>query len=145
MMASSALDEQDRLTKLAKRTSFRSMYNFTITHDRHKHLYGIRESNFPASYKQMTDMRNMVNDPDIFYKIELKRVNFKKLFAFGIVVFLFLKRKERMVAEFDRQKRIEQRNMQNTEIEEVFNKQVRYVLFDSNGNKVDQNSFKGSY
>ncbi len=55
----------------------------------------------------------------------------------GVVLLLWARRREQMVNEFDKQKRMEQRNMQNDEIEEFYNKKVRFLLYDINGKEFD--------
>ena len=90
-------------------------------------------SSIKPGYRAKEDVRNYAMDPDWYYKLEPRRLNMKALFLFLALGLYWLRRRERQVNEFDRQKRMEQRNMQNSEVEEVYGKHARFLLFDSQG------------
>ena len=73
------------MQKLAEKTSVATMYNFSISYDRHKDRYVYRTQDFPAEYQVNESSLNYANDPDWVKKLAIKRVNFKKL-LFGIIV-----------------------------------------------------------
>ena len=116
---------------MAEKVSVQTMYSFNITYDRHKGRYGFRTSDFPDKYTVHDSTLNLAYDPDWQLKLQIKRVKLKKfLFLFG-VAFIWLRNRIVKVEEFDRIKRTEQRAMQNTEVEELQNKKVDFVLFDT--------------
>ena len=92
-------------------------------------MYGYRQRNFPESYSFRASEMEFRRDPDWSVKIECQRFHFKKYFFVLLFVAYLFKRRFYNVAEFDRKKRFEQRNMQNKEVEQVQNKLVRFILF----------------
>ena len=106
------------------------MYTFAITYDRHKDRYGYRTKDFPDKYSVHESTLNFAYDPDWLVKLDTKRVNLKKFLFFLGIGFLWLHHRVQKVEEFDRIKRTEQRAMQNTEVEDLQNKIVEFVLFD---------------
>eukprot|EP00347_Sterkiella_histriomuscorum_P008809 403343668 len=135
LLQSSSDAEAEKINKLAKITSIKTMYTFTHTTDRHAEMYNFRTHNFPKSYEERDTTLEYVNDPDGSYKMNTQRFPIKGMLMLLLVVGVYLRKKEKLVEEFDRQKRFEQRAMQNTEIEEFFNKKVKFQLYDLSDNK----------
>ncbi|CDW82757.1 UNKNOWN [Stylonychia lemnae] len=135
------------IDKLAKLTSFKNIYDFTITYNRHKNKYGMRLKDFPESYGIYDSSMNYRYDPDYYYKFRPQRLRVRYLIA-GFFMFIFIcKARVRNVEEFDRQKRMEQRNMQNVEIDEVYGKYGKYTLYNQFDKPVNEKNFinKDSY
>jgi hypothetical protein len=65
--------------------------------------------------------------------LETKRVNLKKFLLVLGISFLWVRNRVQKVEEFDQIKRTEQRAMQNTEVEDLHNKKVEFVLYDRGG------------
>lgn len=115
------------------------MYTFSITYDRHKDRYTYRTQDFPADYGVNESALNYSMDPDWYYKLRVRRINLKRwILLFGLT-YWWVKNRVVTVEEFDRIKRIEQRAMQNTEIEDLYNKKVTFILYDSNGKEFTEN------
>ena len=130
LLSDSTDEERYRLDKLSKMTKFENMETFRCTFDRHKNLYGYRESNFPASYHPSESALNFAKDPDWSLKLEYPRLKLKRWIIAALVGFWLVQWKVKKVEEYDRLKRHEQRAMQNKEVDQFYNKNVSYVLFD---------------
>jgi hypothetical protein len=126
-------DERVRLERLSNRINFKNAQNFPLTYDRHKSLYGPREKDFPDKVYMHTAIDDIKNDPDWSVKVAPQLFNVKGLILWVSAILTFVYLRERRVNEYDRLKRIEQRAMQNKEADEVYNKKMRVLLFDSKG------------
>lgn len=109
------------------------MYTFTVTKDRHQGRYGFKTSNFPSEYSPYESEMNYIKDPDFVTKVQISRVPVKLLLFTGCLFVYMMYSRVKRVEEFDKLKRVEQRAMQNSEIEDLFNKKVQFILFDANG------------
>jgi len=105
-LISSAVNSVE-MQKLAEKTSVATMYNFSISYDRHKDRYVYRTHDFPSEYQVNESSLNYANDPDWVKKLAIKRVNFKKLILGLVVLYWWIQRRVAMVEEFDRLKRLE--------------------------------------
>lgn len=120
------------------------MYNFTITENRHKGRYGFRTENFPDSYYVYESTLNYKNDPDWTVKMKPKRFRGKRLLFILICAYLGLRWRRNMVEEVDRQKRREQRSMQNNDLEDYYLKEVRFVLYDKDNKEFNEGNLKNN-
>jgi hypothetical protein len=67
-------------------TNFNNIENFSITHDRHKGLYGPKLSGFKESYDIKDSEFNYMHDPDWSVKMKPRRNNLKLWFlGLGII------------------------------------------------------------
>lgn len=132
LLSKSTPDEIEKYTKLAQKTKFRNMNFFVITYDRHLNRYGFKTSDFPESYHPNMCSLTYMKDPDWTKKLELVKVNLKKYVLIVIICYLLLKWRVKRVELFDKRKRQEQRAMQNSEIQDLHNKKVQFVIFDKN-------------
>ena len=117
------------LENLQKKANLASMKTFTLTYDRHKGMYGQRLRNFPEEYPHGTSVLEFIGDPDWTVKLALRRFPVRKYLLGALILYLLFKQRLHSVAQFDAMKRQEQRAMQNKEVDEVFNKKVRFCLF----------------
>jgi len=83
------------------------MYTFSITYDRHQGLYGYRTHSFPDKYDPDESSLNYANDPDWMQKLQIKRVNLKRFFFFGVLLWVWVRNRVAKVEEYDRIKRVE--------------------------------------
>jgi len=111
-------------------TTFKNIEQFEITHDRHKELYGYKFSNFADKHSFSDSALNYTHDPDWTRKMENSRVNLKRFFLCLTAIALWYECKKQSVMRFDHLKRVEQRAMQNKEIDEFKDKKVYWTLFE---------------
>jgi hypothetical protein len=111
-------------------TKFDNMETFRCNLDRHKDLYGYRTQNFPPSYHPNESALNYAQDPDWSVKFTNTKLKIKRLILAALLGFWLVQWKVKRVEEYDRLKRHEQRAMQNKEVDQFYNKNVTYVLFD---------------
>lgn len=114
-------------------TNFNNMETFRTTFDRHNDLYGYKTKNFPPSYHPNEPSLNYAYDPDWSIKFHNTRLKLKRLIIAAILGYFLIQWKVKQVENYDRLKRHEQRAMQNKEVEQVYNKTVSFVVFDSEG------------
>ena len=122
-------EKPDKVKALEKKADIETMKTFELSYDRHANMYGYRQRNFPESYPWNTSEMEFRQDPDWSVKIQPLRYPFKRVFFLGLVALFIGKRRIQNVAEFDRKKRFEQRNMQNKELDEYLNKSVKFTVF----------------
>lgn len=70
------------------------------------------------------------------------RVPLKLIMLVAFVLWYSARRRVERVEEFDRRKRREQRAMQNKEAEELQNRRVTYLLFDTDGEQYSEKDIK---
>ena len=132
MLEAATDEDRARLKKLEGLTNFNNLDNFAITYNRHKGLYGHKRSNFPESYSVWDSALVYVHDPAYSVKFRNRRLKLKRALLFLALIIIWVKLRVRSVEKFDHNKRMEQRAMQNKEIEEFAGKHVEYTLFKPN-------------
>jgi len=100
----------------------------------------MRVRDFPEAYDLTESPLEYRNDPDGLTKLRSRRLNLKFIFLGLFVSYHLIQWRVRQVERFDRLKRKEQRAMQNTEAEEVYNKMARFTLFTPEGKQFNQDS-----
>jgi hypothetical protein len=111
LLLQSSPEKAEMLNKLSDNVSIKNMYNFSVTYDRHKNKYDYKEGKFPPQYEVNDTALNYANDPDWSVKLKVMRFPLKKILFFLGLFFYVLGNRVKMVEEFDRRKRKEQRAM----------------------------------
>lgn len=100
-------EDQLRLEAIAKRTSFKNIYQFPLSTDRHLNRYTIRQKDFPEKYHPYSSMLEWGSDPDWEQKIGYTHFPLKMVLFLTCSFLLLIQWKALRVESFDKLKRRE--------------------------------------